>query len=177
MKIKGISDEDFINYKLPSMFIATNTCTFKCDKENKCQLCQNSKLVLEEDIEVSKEELIERFIKNDITEVIVFGGLEPFDSIMDLTSFIDCLRREYKCDAPVVIYTGYTEQEVLNGKLNGNQNTLKTFINLILSEKNIVIKYGRYRPDQTPHYDQVLGVKLASDNQYAKEYNFEYSAK
>ena len=33
---------------------------------------------------------------------------------------------------------------------------------------NIVIKYGRYIPGQTPHYDEVLGVKLASDNQYAE---------
>jgi hypothetical protein len=33
--------------------------------------------------------------------------------------------------------------------------------------KNIIIKYGRYIPNQTPHYDEVLGVYLASDNQYA----------
>jgi hypothetical protein len=33
---------------------------------------------------------------------------------------------------------------------------------------NIVIKFGRYRPGQQKHFDEVLGVELASDNQYAK---------
>ena len=31
MKIKGITDEDFVNYKYPSMFIATSICSFKCE--------------------------------------------------------------------------------------------------------------------------------------------------
>ena len=38
---------------------------------------------------------------------------------------------------------------------------------------NIVVKFGRFRPNQDPHYDNVLGVKLASNNQYAKKYNYE----
>ena len=33
---------------------------------------------------------------------------------------------------------------------------------------NIIIKFGRYIPNQQPHYDEVLGVNLASDNQYAE---------
>ena len=33
---------------------------------------------------------------------------------------------------------------------------------------NIIIKFGRYIPNQKPHYDEVLGVNLASDNQYAE---------
>lgn len=32
MKITGLVDEDFINYKAPSMFISTSKCSFKCDK-------------------------------------------------------------------------------------------------------------------------------------------------
>jgi hypothetical protein len=35
---------------------------------------------------------------------------------------------------------------------------------------NIIVKFGRYRPNQEPHFDKVLGVELASDNQYAKEF-------
>ena len=34
--------------------------------------------------------------------------------------------------------------------------------------ENIIVKFGRYVPNQLPHYDNVLGIKLASDNQYAK---------
>ena len=32
---------------------------------------------------------------------------------------------------------------------------------------NIIIKFGRFVPNQTPHCDEVLGVKLVSNNQYA----------
>ena len=39
----------------------------------------------------------------------------------------------------------------------------------------VIVKYGRFRPNQEPHYDEVLGIKLASINQYAKEYKSEYS--
>ena len=57
MKVKGITDECFTDYKLPAMFIAVNSCSFKCDRENGCQLCQNMALAREPDIEVSKAQL------------------------------------------------------------------------------------------------------------------------
>ena len=41
MKLLNLIDEDFVNYKKPSMFIAFPYCSFKCDKENGAQLCQN----------------------------------------------------------------------------------------------------------------------------------------
>jgi len=31
MKLKFLIDEDFVNYKEPSMFIGFPNCTFKCD--------------------------------------------------------------------------------------------------------------------------------------------------
>jgi hypothetical protein len=34
---------------------------------------------------------------------------------------------------------------------------------------NIIIKYGRYIPNQASHYDNVLGVYLASNNQFAEK--------
>ena len=30
MRIKGLTDEDFVNYKYPSMFIAVGNCDWKC---------------------------------------------------------------------------------------------------------------------------------------------------
>jgi len=33
---------------------------------------------------------------------------------------------------------------------------------------NIIIKYGRFIPGQEKHYDEILGVYLASNNQYAE---------
>ena len=102
MQVKGITDECFSDYKVPSMFIAFPSCTFKCDRENGCNLCQNSFLAQEPNITISKEELIERFLANPITEAIVCGGLEPFDSILDLSSFIECLRKVLFCEASLL---------------------------------------------------------------------------
>lgn len=173
MKIKGITDECFSDYKLPAMFIAFPSCTFKCDQENGEQRCQNCSLIREPDIEVTKEALIERFLANPITDAIVCGGLEPFDSITDLVSLVDCMRRVYKNDAPIIIYTGYTEDEIISGAFMDNPSIGKSFITNLLQQSNIVIKYGRFRPDQPNHFDEVLGVTLTSPNQYAKPYNVE----
>ena len=67
--------------------------------------------------------------------------------------------REFSND-DFVIYTGYNKEE----------ERPQTLIKFIKENqyKNIIIKYGRYIPNQTPHYDEVLGVNLASDNQYAE---------
>ena len=35
---------------------------------------------------------------------------------------------------------------------------------------NIIIKYGRYIPNDGKHFDRVLGVELVSNNQYAIKY-------
>ena len=161
MLIKGLKDEDFVNYKRPSMFIIMPFCSFKCDKENGCNLCQNSHLAQEPIHEIETNVLIKRYMENPITKSIVFGGLEPLDSFVELEHFIAMMRYHYKCNDDIVIYTGYTEEEVAN---TPSFQQLTKF-------GNIVIKYGRFRPNQQPHYDEVLGVKLTSDNQYAKRYN------
>ena len=164
MRIKGIIDEDFVNYKKPSMTIMFPYCDFKCDKASGRTVCQNSSLAKEPNIEVSIESLIERYLKNNITSAIVMQGLEPFNSWVDLFYFIICLREMYKCDDDIVIYTGYEEDNDIV------QKCLKIIWKYI-DVKNIIVKFGRFIPDQEPHYDEVLGVNLASDNQYAKRYN------
>lgn len=32
---------------------------------------------------------------------------------------------------------------------------------------NVIVKFGRYRPNEKPHHDDVLGVDLANDEQHA----------
>lgn len=156
MRLKGITDEDFVNYKLPSMFIATTYCSFKCEKENGVRCCQNSALVSQPVIEIGDDELIERYRSNAITKAVVFGGLEPFEQSLELLSFISKLRTGYNIHDPVVIYTGFNEDEI-----EEDLKALRMF-------DNIIIKFGRYKPNGQPHYDEVLGVDLASDNQYGK---------
>lgn len=159
MKVKGIIDECVGDYYKTSMYVAMPYCTFKCDKENGMAYCQNSELIEEPDIEISIKELVKRYIDNPLTEAIIFSGLEPLDSFQELNEFIRIFRLFSEDD--IVIYTGYTEQEILN-KFQGSS---------LFREKNIIIKCGRFRPNQKPHYDEILGVHLASDNQYAVRYN------
>lgn len=157
MLLKGITDEDFVNYRLPSMFISTNTCSFKCDRECGKPVCQNGELAKLDGVYTDDVYLIRRYLKNPISKAIVFGGLEPFDQWGELFRFLQILRGQFGCVDPVVIYTGYTEEEV-DGELH-----------FLMSMPNIIVKFGRYVPDQEPHLDPVLGVNLASDNQYARQ--------
>ena len=71
--------------------------------------------------------------------------------------FIDLLRNKYKNDDMVVIYSGY------------NKNEITAFEEVLKQYKNIIVKYGRYVPGERKHKDPVLGVKLASWNQYAEQ--------
>lgn len=153
MKVKTIIDEDFINYKKASMYIAFPNCSFKCGKD----LCQNSALAKQSCVEISYDTIINRYLKNDFTNAIVFAGLEPFDSYNDMLYLIGEFRIYTEDD--IVIYTGYNKEEIID-KIN--------YIKNICAYKNIIIKFGRYIPNQFPHYDEVLGVKLASNNQYAE---------
>lgn len=155
MKIIGITDEDFLQYSEPSMLIAMPFCTGKCWKELSldCSICQNNALREATTIEIEATELIDRYDKNDITTAVVFGGLEPMDSFSDLCEFIFEFRKNH--DDTVIIYSGYTEEE-LNYK-----------ISMLKAYKNIIIKVGRYIPNSKRRFDPVLGVELASNNQYA----------
>lgn len=155
MIIKGIVDEDLSNYKKPSMLIAAARCNMKCNELNGCNICQNNPLLFKADIEISNEELINKYKDNALTQAIVFGGLDIIDQFAELISFIKDFREV--CDDPIIIYTGYTEEEV---KIMGCWDMLAAF-------SNIVIKVGRYIMNCEPHYDELLGVELASPNQYA----------
>jgi hypothetical protein len=156
MKLKGLIDEDFVNYKKPSMFISTYKCSFKCDKECGQAVCQNLPLVSQPTIDIDNMELTQRYINNDISQAVVVGGLEPFDDAKDIFEFI-CVFRRYSND-DIVIYTGYKDDEI------------KPYINrLKLTTHNVIIKFGRYIPNHNSRYEPLLGVALASDNQYAKK--------
>ena len=150
MKIKGLITEDFVNYKKASMTIIFPYCTFKCGKD----YCQNSSLAKTPIIEISIDNLVNMYTNNPITEAIVMQGLEPFDSWSDLKKFVKKIR-EYNND-DIVIYTGYNKDEVIE------------YVKELSVYPNIIVKFGRYIPNQEKHYDDVLGVHLASNNQYAE---------
>lgn len=156
MKIKGIVDEVFQDYKKISMLINFPTCTFKCltEKNLPISICQNCDIAKQTDIDFSITEIITRYLKNDITEAIVCAGLEPLDSFDELLEFIDEFRKISNDN--IIIYTGYNEDEIYDR------------IYLLSQFSNIIVKFGRFIPNQEKHYDEILGVELASPNQYAK---------
>lgn len=158
MRVKTIVDEDFVNYQKPSMFIGTISCGGKCCIEGGFPLsvCQNDGWRGNAPIDIRDRVIIERYLHNGISRAIVFGGLEPMEQSDELFEFIDMLRNTYKCDDDVVIYTGYNREEI-SGIVE----------RLAHRFSNIVIKFGRYIPNMKSRFDEVLGVELASDNQYA----------
>jgi organic radical activating enzyme len=155
MIIKQIVDEDFVNYKKASMFIVTSVCDFKCLKEQDLDIsiCQNSGLMDMANINISANSIVNRYIMNSITSAVVIGGLEPFLQFDELLELID----EFRLVTPdsIVIYTGYNLEEI------------EDEISVLSGYENIIIKLGRYLVNSSPIYDEVLGVTLASENQYA----------
>lgn len=93
MIIKGLIDEDFINYKVASMVIEFPYCDFKCDRENCNHICQNEYLIKEPDISISYDKIVERYLTNPITKAIIFQGLEPMDSPLDVLNLIATFRQ------------------------------------------------------------------------------------
>lgn len=154
MIIKQLLDEDFVNYKKPSMFIGFPACSWKCDRECGMQVCQNGALATSQIKNIGFKTIVNRYINNPITSSVVCGGLEPFDTWDDLYCLVTYLRLSTQDD--IVIYTGYYKEEI------------EVYINELKVFPNIIIKFGRYIPGCEKHYDEVLGIYLASDNQYAE---------
>ena len=155
LKTKGLKDEDFIQYHKPSMFIVFPYCTGKCNEDCGRTVCHNYHLNEEDIIEIEIPRLVERYLNNPITSAIVCGGMEPFDSGVQLYDVITAFRQY--TDDDIVIYTGYNKDEV------------KDEIEVLKKFPNIIIKFGRFIPDQEPHFDDVLRVSLASPNQYGEK--------
>lgn len=138
------------------MFIATAFCDWKCERECGERVCQNTPLAEQPSLEIDAGVLLKRYLNNPITSAVVFGGLEPMLQFEDVLDFIRCLRGS-GCMDMVVIYTGCLESEVAAEIL------------ALQEYPNMIVKFGRYVPHTLPVDDPVLGVRLASCNQYAKK--------
>lgn len=154
--LSGYIEEDFTNYKYPSLFLGTCYCDWKCCKDAGYDVCQNKELAKGPFKELSIEKIYDRYKNNPITKAIVIGGLEPFMQFEEVFNLIKYFR-DNKDNSIFIIYTGYNKEEIQN------------FINTLIPLKNIIIKFGRYIPNSSSHYDDILGIKLASSNQYAEK--------
>lgn len=158
---------DVADYKKSSMMLAMPYCDNKCwiELEKKFpgkypkDICQNYALHSEKIFHASIDQIIELYMKDPLTHAIIFAGFEPLLSQTDLILFIEKFRKVSQDD--IVIFTGYNEDE----------KTYRVFLDHLnaIGATNIIMKFGRYIPDEEPHFDEVLGVKLASSNQYGKK--------
>lgn len=90
-------------------------------------------------------------------------------SLTDVLDFIYIMRNGMTgvcepCYDDIIIYTGYTKDECNE---RGWIEAIRT-LGATNEESHIIMKFGRFVPGQNKHLDPVLGVKLASDNQFAE---------
>jgi len=157
--VKDIVIEDFVNYRLPSMFIISSKCDWKCCREQglDISICQNADLALSKPRDVSDDTILNMYRSNDITKAVVIGGLEPLLQADEVLELVRTFRKHGEmCD--FVIYTGYYPEEIT-----------ESFMTALQEFGNIIIKFGRYIPNIKPIFDDVLGVQLASENQFARK--------
>ena len=155
IRLTGIK-EVFNDYKHPSLLLSTISCDFKCEKEGLCSIgvCHNSHTKDMPIIHTPTKDIVSMFKNNEFVECLIIAGLEPmlqFDEIHKLISELRVIS-----NSEVVIYTGYYPEEI------------KEYIEKLKQFSNIIIKFGRFVENAESKYDELLGVTLASSNQYAK---------
>lgn len=135
------------NYKKAGLYVPIGiTCTWKCEKCCNVKYRKNDKYILE-----NSDSIINSYKENKLVESLILSGLEPFDNFTQLEVLITEFRNA--SDDDIVIYSGYEEKEI-------------TECLEVLKGLNIIVKIGRYYPDKSSKFDNILGITLASENQY-----------
>lgn len=133
------------------------SCTWKCKNcINRQHTFKNSNKYHISEYEIG--EIIKIYKKNILVESLILAGLEPFDNPHDLRRLIGVFRDSISDD--IIIYTGYDNDDIDTNK------ELKMLLQEILKYDNILVKFGRYIEGKDKIYDNVLGIELASDNQW-----------
>lgn len=150
--------EVFQDYKKSALLLCTCFCDWKCCTElgRDKSMCQNSTL---KEVAIKKipfSEIFDMVTRNTVIDAVIFGGLEPFIQINQVIQCIEYLR-ERGMTKDILIYTGYYIEEIDEAIIER------------LKESDVILKCGRYIPDRPPKFDDILGVTLASDNQYSIE--------
>lgn len=155
--LKGVVMEDFVNYAKPSLFLITCKCDWKCCHEANIPItvCQNEPVVRQTTKEFLVSSIYKAYIDNEITKAVVIGGLEPMLQFEEVLSLLDYFRKQ-NCNDDFVIYTGYYKEEI------------EKEIEQLKKYPNVILKYGRYKPNSVSRFDDVLQITLVSDNQYAE---------
>lgn len=146
--------EVFQDYKKSALLFSTCYCDWKCCHEAgvDIDICQNQKIAQQREVILPFESVL-RKVNQSFTDAVIFGGLEPLlqpDEVLQCINYLRC----HEVTKDILVYTGYYMEEI-------DEETL-----MYLTVCDVILKCGRYIPDRKPKFDAVLGITLASDNQY-----------
>lgn len=146
--------EVFQDYKKSALLFCTCFCDWKCCIEAGISkdICQNHKIANQREVNLPFEKAL-NMVKFSITDSIIFGGLEPILQAEEVCSLIEYLRNK-GITKDILIYTGYYIEEIEESVLQRLKNC------------HVILKCGRFKPDRPKKFDEILGITLASDNQY-----------
>lgn len=146
--------EVFQDYKKSAILFSTCYCNWKCCHEAGIpeSVCQNQKVAQQREVYLPFESVLKK-VNQSFTDAVIFGGLEP---MLQADEVVQCIQylRQHGVKKDIVVYTGYYVEEI-------DEETLA-----YLAMNDVILKCGRYIPDRKPKFDAVLGITLASDNQY-----------
>ena len=156
-----VKTDDITDYLKTSLLLVTPKCSGKCGEK-----CQNYFLIKNA---TTKQYAVSSIVNlyNNLTthNAVVFAGLEPFDTFNDTQILVDAFLQNDK-PIDIVIYTGYYQQSITD-KVNV---LLQKLIKTKSTNKTIIIKFGPYIAENRSYYSNILGIKLATDNQYVKRF-------
>ena len=121
---------------------------------------------------VSSADIYNYYLSHPKFKAFVISGIDISVNAFDLTQIVDEIRNKQHCLDDIIIWSEYTEEE-LNGEPDKeydkiNFEKVHAVYKQLQQYENIIVKFGRYVPGDKPHPDELLGVDLSSDNQYAK---------
>lgn len=141
--------ETITDYRKSTLYLCGYICTLGCKD------CFHNELKKNHPTTLSIEKLFTDYISTTSCDAILFSGLNWLEQIEELFVLIHYIRSNH-INKDIVIYTGYDKHEISDK------------IAMLSKFDNIIIKYGRFDATLPPRYDDVLGITLASSNQWAE---------
>lgn len=173
MVLIDVKTDNVTDYKKTSLLLVFPYCSGKCGPE-----CQNISLIRGEVktsyITATADDISDLYYNLKTHEAVVMAGLEPFDSFDDVLSIVESLcKLDKPCD--IVIYTGYNKEEY---EERFQKDLLKVFKSATADRscyKKLIVKIGRYDSNNKQKWhSNILGVDLATKNQYVISYDSSY---
>lgn len=157
IKYHGIDHEVLSDSPFIGALIKASSC------KRGCKGCINEHLKKLIPKENNEEEIIQEVKSNKLNCGIILGGLEWSESPNETLSLV---LEAFKNNLDVMIYTHNLEKEYIK----------KVDLKKMISEskknnKKFYVKYGEFLKNKKVDDNIQFGVKLATSNQYIKQYN------